>query len=67
DQHNAGGQFVVGLLILMKLFFAFSDHSFGIGGMALLNRQPRQGEFCFRDGLLKAKCRWISTRFTTPK
>src|ERR1039458_1753646 len=43
-QGDTGGQFVVGLTVLMKLLFALSDHSFGIGGMTFLNRQPCQGE-----------------------
>src|SRR5271165_2743776 len=51
NQGDAGGQFIVGLTVLMKLFFALADHSFSIGGMTLLNREPRQGELRFRDGL----------------
>src|ERR1700733_5873761 len=47
----------------MKLFFALSDHSFGVGGMSFLNRQPRQGELRFRYGLLFSHLFAKSQRF----
>ena len=37
-------------MISMKLLSGFTDYSFSVGGLSLLNRQQRQGEFRFRDG-----------------
>src|SRR5580704_1660918 len=51
-QGDAGSQFVIGLAVLMKLFFALSDYSFGICGMPFLKREPCHGELGFSDSLL---------------
>src|SRR5271163_3674048 len=33
NQGDVGGEFVVGLTVLMKLFFALADHGLGISGV----------------------------------
>ncbi len=62
-QSDAGGKLIVGLTVLMKLLFALSDHSLGVDGMPFLKRQPRQGEFRFRDRLLISSLFAESQRF----
>src|SRR5580698_8444992 len=47
DQHDTRRQFVVGLLILMKLLFAFTDYSLCVGGVTLINGQTSQSSFSF--------------------
>ncbi len=63
DQDDAGDEFIVGLAVLMKLLFTFTDHGFGIAGLPFLNRQLRQGELRFCDSLLVSNLFAQSQRF----